>query len=434
MKIDVVYITGFRSLTELSLGNLDRRLNVFVGINGAGKSSILDAMKVLLRRFQLAAMDKKSKVQILDDDVQIGQTLAQLGMTASSIDGSRNYGWGVVRGNFAKREFSLSEIRESVAPLEKQMEAWKGTWRTSEESSQSQTPVSYPVLVHYPVTRAVLDIPYRTRKKMKFGDWSAWEESLEVGIRKSAANFRTFFTWYRQQEDLENERIRDDRSYNDPQLDCVRKAVDSFLPGYSDLRIRRSPVRMTLKKGDQEFSVQQFSDGEKCLISLVGDLARRLAMANPDSVDPLQESGIVLIDELDLHLHPQWQIDVIPRLLETFPGCQFMITTHSPLLVSHVQQQQLWLVRNEGGKVMVERPTTNTYGQDMNVLVSAYMGTAVRERKTEELLKAIFAQLADPTEWRNAVAMIARAREINADLPDLVKAQAILERKELLAR
>jgi predicted ATP-binding protein involved in virulence len=80
----------------------------------------------------------------------------------------------------------------------------------------------------------------------------------------------------------------------------------------------------------------QLSQGEKSLI-LVGDIARRLAMMNPKLDNPLLGKGIILIDEIDMHLHPQWQRSIIQRLQTTFPNCQFILTTHSPLVISDTQ-------------------------------------------------------------------------------------------------
>ena len=69
---------------------------------------------------------------------------------------------------------------------------------------------------------------------------------------------------------------------------------------------------------------------------MVGDLARRLAIANDGRVDALSGSGIVLIDEIELHLHPAWQRDILPRLMATFPNVQFFVTTHSPLVLAQL--------------------------------------------------------------------------------------------------
>ena len=141
---------------------------------------------------------------------------------------------------------------------------------------------------------------------------------------------------------MENERIADILSSGDVpylannELAAVRRALSRFLPEFSDWKIRRTPLRMEVKKDGEALSVDQLSDGEKCMIALVGDLARRLVIANPEQEDPLLGNGIVLVDEIELHLHPEWQKSVLPRLLQTFPNVQFVVTTHSPLVLAQL--------------------------------------------------------------------------------------------------
>lgn len=426
MKIEALRIKGFRALHDVELTELDPKLNVFVGVNGVGKSSILDAIHLLLRKFQHAAMDKKTKVGINDDDVTQGLRQTALALRGRFQD--RQARWAIERGGNILWE--ASEPRFEEDSLRDLLAQWKESWILPEPPANDPLPTAYPLIMHYPVTRAVLDIPLRVHQK-KFGAWSAWSTGDDSG-----ASFREFFTWFRNQEDLENERRVDGKpEHRDPLLSAVREAIEKLLPGYSNLHIRRwTPVRMLINKNGQEFAIQQLSDGEKCLLALVGDLARRLAMANPGAADPLKATGIVLIDELDIHLHPQWQIDVIPRLVNTFENCQFFISTHSPLLVSHARAGQVHLLVAGDEGVSVERPQINPYGQDMNLVVSAFMGTAVRETSTQNALQEIFATLADSENWREAKRMVAEVRRTNPDLPDLVKAQAILERKELLAK
>lgn len=443
MKIEVLQILNFRGIKEIELTGIDPHLNVFVGANGVGKSTILEALKLLFRKFQFAAMEKKAKIEIKDDEVFIGESVASL-YTKGLLWNEACY-WGIHRGKLEKpnRPFELvigAYANEGEAMTDRVAE-WRKNWQPASPPSLQTIPESYPLLIHYPVTRAVLDIPLRAHQR-QFGEWSAWSIGENDGT-----SFRAFFTWFRNQEDLENQ-VKAERGadYRDPQLNAVRGAIEVLLPGYSNLRIQRwTPVRMLIKKNGNEISIQQLSDGEKCLLALVGDLARRLAMANPGSANPLDGTGIVLIDELDLHLHPQWQIEVIPRLLETFPNCQFFISTHSPLLVSHAKPEQIFLLETRtpqdlfgddlgSPRVQVHRPAINTYGQDMNLVVSTFMGAAVREPETQKRLQEIFASLADPDKWRTAMEKIETLRQTNSDLPDLVKAQAIFDRKELLAR
>ena len=104
------------------------------------------------------------------------------------------------------------------------------------------------------------------------------------------------------------------------------------------LRVKRSPVRMVVDKGGREIRVDLLSEGEKCTLAMIGDLARRLILANPAMENPLEGKGIVLIDEIELHMHPSWQRRILSILKEVFPNIQFIVTTHSPQVLGEADE------------------------------------------------------------------------------------------------
>lgn len=86
----------------------------------------------------------------------------------------------------------------------------------------------------------------------------------------------------------------------------------------------------------REMRLEEMSDGYKIVIAMVADIASRMIEANPvtpQQPNPLNASGIILIDEVDLHLHPKWQREILKQLKDTFPNIQFVVTTHSPVIV-----------------------------------------------------------------------------------------------------
>ena len=114
-----------------------------------------------------------------------------------------------------------------------------------------------------------------------------------------------------------------------------------FLEDFSDLQVETRPLRLTIRKGDSRLSINQLSNGERSLIAILGDMIRRLALANPGLDDPLQGHGVVLLDELELHLHPKWQRQIVSNLCETFPNIQFIGTTHSPFVIQSLRPGEL---------------------------------------------------------------------------------------------
>ncbi|MFN6165719.1 MAG: AAA family ATPase, partial [Pseudanabaena sp.] len=245
--------------------------------------------------------------------------------------------------------------------------------------------------------------------------------------------FQEFFEWFKLLEELENELIRDNPNYRDKQLESVRQAIYTFLPEFKDLRIRRRPeLRMTVTKNDAELTINQLSDGEKNLLAMVGDLARRLAIANPDMEKPEHGSGVVLIDEIELHLHPKWQRMVIPALLRTFPNCQFIITTHSPQVLGEVKDGKIYRLANTQSGVTAE--IVRTYGRDSNRILEDEMGVPKRNQKIKDDLLNLFRLIDDGNLTQAKELQTSLKEEIGFDEPEFARADVLIHRKEVLGR
>ena len=161
-------------------------------------------------------------------------------------------------------------------------------------------------------------------------------------------------------------------------LKFVRRAIEEFTE-FKNIRIQRQGTpTMIVEKDGEELDVNQLSQGEKSLLALVGDIARRLAILNPSLDDPLQGEGVVMIDEVDLHLHPKWQHDLIDKLVRTFPNVQFILTTHSPLIVS--DSPNILVYSLENGNL---HKTKNIYGEDANTLLNNIFDVPVRTPEVE---------------------------------------------------
>ncbi|MCI3946149.1 AAA family ATPase [Pseudomonas syringae] len=138
---------------------------------------------------------------------------------------------------------------------------------------------------------------------------------------------------------------------------------------------------MTVDKQGETLNVLQLSQGEKSMMALVGDIARRLAMMNPALENPLRGNGIVLIDEVDLHLHPKWQRSLIAQLTTTFPNCQFLLTTHSPLVISDSKDVLVYVM--DDGQLHEQE---GLYGLDANQVLLRVMDTDIRNADVQSRL------------------------------------------------
>jgi hypothetical protein len=224
-------------------------------------------------------------------------------------------------------------------------------------------------VAYFPFERRVEEDFDAARRARSPGGWAG------EGVAEASAEV-TFFEWFKAREDTENqEKVkRSDLSFFDPHLHAVRSAVEQMLPGFTKLRVERDPLHLVVHKGSTEFFLDQLSAGERGLLALVADLARRLAVAFPHAADPLAQEALVLIDEVELHLHPAWQRRVLPSLRRTFPNCQFIVTTHSPQVISEVPTDAVVLLSD----FKFYPPPTPTSGRDSNAILELVLGVPDR--------------------------------------------------------
>ena len=189
---------------------------------------------------------------------------------------------------------------------------------------------------------------------------------------------------------------------------------------------------MVVDKCGDELIVNQLSDGEKCTLAMAGDLARRMTIANPTAEDPLTSPAVVLIDEIDLHLHPGWQRHITTALKETFPNCHFLLSTHSPQVISHLDRQCIWILERTRTGVIAKRPE-DAYGQTTGRILEDLMDVPARPQEIKEGFKQLFLAI-QQNDLAEARLLLSRLRHQIGHDPDLVKADALIHRKEVLGK
>ena len=184
---------------------------------------------------------------------------------------------------------------------------------------------------------------------------------------------------------------------------------------------------MLIDKGDVTLDVMQLSQGERSLLALVADIALRLTIMNPEKENPLLGEGVILIDEVDIHLHPRWQRSIVRNLQRTFPNCQFILTTHSPLVVSDPQDVQIFLLENGSAKEL-----DNLYGMDIEQVLLEIMGTPLRYEPLQEQIDEMMRAIQDK-EFEKAKALRKELlRVLPPDHQDLRRADLFMRRMEAL--
>lgn len=428
--------------SPLSSGNV----TVFIGNNGAGKTSVLMALATSLSWFVARLRSEKgSGNPIPEDTILNGKASASIDISVFDEQGQSGnpdadssdhiYQWMLTKTAKGKKASASSNLQDATRLADHYR-----------RNLTAQENISLPLVAFYPVERVVLDIPLKIRSKHSFLQLDGYDNSLNQGV-----DFRRFFEWFREREDSENEAGLPDEildmliknakegseiwdmlqdmkvSPKDRQLTAVRTAITSFMPDFSNLRVRRKPrLHMSIDKEGRTLNVSQLSQGEKSLIALVGDIARRLAMMNPDMDNPLQGDGIVLIDEVDMHLHPSWQRRIIQQLTNTFPNCQFVLTTHSPLVISECKDALIYSL-SDGEITMIP----SQYGQDANTVLLDVMDTHVRNAViAEQLNNALDSiQYGELDKARNLLSELVHV--LPSSNLELSKAKLLLRKQEL---
>jgi predicted ATP-binding protein involved in virulence len=449
MKLEKLTLANYRSFEQLELDFADD-VTVIAGVNGVGKSGVLKALtcalSLSLPRFTVS---RESSISLSDTDIQMCKTRASisaaLGLDSAKVivDLTRASPLNEDKAmllikrrddlRFAIRETSKGsqealEMSEKIRLIEDQLDQATdiATVRIipsdpltdrNELATHLKEGDNQPLAVFYSTARFLSRLPPALPKTKEINSATAYDKALT----QLEVSLNDFANWYRVVESDARPAARD-RFFQQ-----LEQAIKAFLPEVSDLSLNDSrPPRFSVSKNNQILFLEQLSDGERGLLALVFDLTRRLAIANPDCDDPISEGvALVLIDEIELHLHPKWQRNVLQRLCDIFKACQFVVTTHSPLVLGEVPARCVRFLEFVDGKVQVFTPS-EAYGMDANRILQEFMGAPVRNRRVEEELTMLF-ELIDNEEFDYARTAIATLEEkLGTDEPELTRASSLI--------
>ncbi len=166
------------------------------------------------------------------------------------------------------------------------------------------------------------------------------------------------------------------------------------------------------------------------MVALFADIARRMCILNPHmGKDVLRNtSGVVIIDELDIHLHPAWQRSIVSALRQAFPKVQFIAASHSPQIIGSLKPEEVIVLHN--GDPSHPRVT---YGLDSSSVLEEVMGVTQREPEIEDLLSELFSTLED-NDLEKAKSQLEDLKKKAPDLPEFAGAEALIRRKEILGK
>ncbi|MCS5699502.1 AAA family ATPase [Cyanobium sp. FGCU-52] len=430
MKLESISLAHCGGFEQLDIA-FEQDVTLVAGVNGVGKSTVLHALAVVLSRaLPEFTPSRSAPLYFTDDDIHAEKGSLEVSVCLQLDGQTTNAGVQRLRSAEEKGDrFILLRQAESATgaadfadvlnarTLTGDLEAGMKEMRTVLASLKSAA--HPPLAVYFTPKRQLPGQPRSLPEARPFEVSMAFSRALH----DREIELREFMYWFRTQEKLgtaeEPRRLK--------VLDALRSVVTDLVPEFSNLRIQEHPrLGFVVDKRGQPFYLHQLSDGERGLLALVFDLTRRLAIANPDSDDPISAGvALVLIDEIELHLHPKWQRNVLQRLCDIFKACQFVVTTHSPLVLGEVPARCVRFLEFVDGKVKVFTPS-EAYGMDANRILQEFMGAPVRNRQVEEELANLF-ELIDNEEFDNArIAMAALEEKLGTAEPELTRASSLI--------
>lgn len=344
MKFKQLSLENFRHLVHFET-TLDERLTVLVARNGQGKTTVLDALAVLLGSF-VGAFD-------MGKGRHIERTDARYRRQSEGVEQEQQYPVRVTAAIACLEDNGITQVtRELTGPKNrttvKEAAALVQHGKALMQQVRDMEPVTLPLVSYYGTGRL-----WRTHKNLKRK--AVLSESRTLGYEDcltSASNYLQLQEWMGKATLAtlqQNELKKGKPSRLVGQLNAVLRAVDKVLEaeGWSGIHYSLSHEELAMQQERQGIlPVSLLSDGVRTMVSMVADMAWRCAKLNPHlGADAARETpGIVLIDEVDLHLHPAWQQRVIQSLVSTFPRVQFIVTTHSPQVLTTVSSECIRLI------------------------------------------------------------------------------------------
>ena len=377
MKVTRLKLTNIRAIETADL-RFRPGFNLVAGINGVGKTTVLDALAVCLSAvIRRANVLRGHFVRFNVNDIRRGTEILDI---VCDVEHGEEYGYGrytiATPLSIAAQRVENEDLLRKETHLTFEMKGFIG---------KTPSTVGRPLSTLFSTRRAV---PSRRKPTVRAAAGGV-ESAFSSALSDRQLRLRELEAWMRAQDALKPELPAAGRI-----LDAMEEAVTRFLPDYRNLRPGGTGAilgNLLIDHGTTTLRVQELSDGERGVLAMVLDLTRRLARANPEMKDPAAEAeAVVLIDEIELHLHPGWQRRIVGNLTKTFPKCQFIATTHSPQVIGEVEHDRIHIIAD--GEVY---SPLHSFGVDSSRVLEEIMDTPPRTGTVNDLLSRISRTIGD---------------------------------------
>lgn len=454
MQINYLSLSQFRGIQDASI-NFKPGFNLIVGVNGAGKSSVLDALCIVLARALPALTPSGAHSGVATSAADITVNKNALSIVAKFTCHATDFALTLTEQassvqSAVDEERGLRDIRDvdELPTLRRHERPEHGDPRLAgtlrgqtsiNPEAQELTPTpdpkvkkaaNQPLVLFLSVRRSIPNERAATSKK-----GSAYQAVFNV---ERGLEIRTLAQWWKARESLA---VEDPNSKSAMQLAAARAALQEMLPNMTDWRVDGEQVLVDkiievsgisssgtpeVREERRTLPISSLSDGEKSLIVITTDIAQRLAVLNPNETDPIKTgNGVVLLDEIDLHLHPSWQRHIAIHLPKVFPGLQFIATTHSPQVIGETEPGRAILL-HAGGRVEY---LDESLGRDSGWILRHVMDTPERNAELQAGLDEVD-QLIDSERFDAAKEKVRSLRSRFGNDKELIGAAAAIARWE----
>jgi predicted ATP-binding protein involved in virulence len=428
MRIERIELKNFRSFTSRTF-ELTPSFNVLIGDNGVGKTAILDALAIGAGAIFLG-LDGASPPGIHSDDVR--RVAHRLGEVPSleAIYPVKVTCLGAVQDRPIEWTRTLEGPKKhtthgGASELARITGTWSDQVRAGEE-------ITLPLVSYYGTGRLWL------QRRVRRATASDGARLLKPGSRlrgyqgclDPASDHKGFVSWFKTMELIQLQ-----KGQKLGTLDAVKHSIRKCLRSWDEVLYDIRLGTLIARNQDTLLPFDMLSDGVRNILAMVGDIAYRAATLNPHLREdaPSQTPGIVLIDELDLHLHPLWQREVVDDLRAVFPAIQFVATTHSPFIIQSLRENELINLDDRAKETLPSRSIEDIAEEVMGVEVPQ------RSHRHQEMMAAARAYYVALEEAKGArserLAELKRQMdELSAPFSDDVAYHAFLEMQRRAAR
>lgn len=435
MRLEFLELGNYRCFSHLRI-DFDAQLTVLVGVNGSGKTAILDAAAVAFGPY-LGAFDKGKSSGFFVEDTRLKRVRASTAEMEPQFPITLNAGgWHDGQSYLWNRQLLSEKSKTTIAAAKDLAELGKNL----QEEVRTHGNVILPLLAYYGTGRLWKENRLTELRK------SVLSESRTIGYRdcmNPSSSYKEFAYWLKQiiladlQEKLQwaDKGKRTEKSELSALISAVQNAVNQPLrtTGWHTIRYDAKTDQVVAEHEEKGIlPVSLLSDGVRNILALAADIAFRCCKLNPHlgSEAVAKTPGIVLIDELDMHLHPGWQQKIVTAFQKAFPAVQFILTTHSPHLISTVASEKLRIL--DQGKVFSAAPGTK--GADASRILKRIFEVHPRPKDDPNaILLSEYLSLVYGDQWDSGAAVEKRKRldEIfQGEEPALTEADLYIENRK----